>query len=291
MTKTVALDRLYADYSAGRLGRKTFEGMIFRAIREKVPALPGLNREEVEDFISWLYPRFSSAVDRYRATGSTFEAYIRALVRRSAMEYRHKHVRAHHAEIAAWTTEVPYAHLRERESGNLESLEAAAARAAELKCARNSRQLLMLLLKCCMHVSDDFVERISPNLGMQPAALNSMIESLKAQREKREKKIEDLRSLANYQLCRCLFHERTLRATRGEPALRQEVKEHIRRSRGKLSKTRERLASLRMDPSNAQIADILGVKKGSVDAALHALKARWKFGRGDLLEQSRHILN
>ena len=278
MQNSVTLNRRYVDYGAGRLERKIFEGLIFESILKTIPCLPGLRKEDREDFFSWLYPRISAAVDRYRDVGSTFEAYLRGLVRLSAKEYRRRQTRARNAEAAAWIAEVPRAYAVEAGGARLDGLEAARKRGRGN--AKNSRQLLMLTLKCCRHVSNDFVEKISGQVGMEPDALRALMDRLKENRKKREGQLETLRELANLQLCRRLFYERTLQMTRNDPEAAGRIKKRLEGCRKKLGKTRERLAKTRADPSNAQIAEVLGVTKGAVDSALHALKARWGIDEG-----------
>jgi DNA-directed RNA polymerase specialized sigma24 family protein len=41
---------------------------------------------------------------------------------------------------------------------------------------------------------------------------------------------------------------------------------------------RRRLRSIRLDPSNRQVAEVLGVPKGTIDSNLYAVKSKWRTG-------------
>jgi Mn-dependent DtxR family transcriptional regulator len=133
---------------------------------------------------------------------------------------------------------------------------------------------LVLVLKCCSYISDDFLERISVRLGIQPEALFAMISRLKELRGKREHEINRLREHTNCQFFRCVLYERSLRNMPDDSVAGQRMKERLERGRNRLAKMRRRLARLHPDPSNQQIADVLGVTKGTVDSALYHLKKR-----------------
>jgi len=281
MQRAVSLNDLYADFSAGLLERGEFEGAVFRAISANTRCIPGFSREEHEDYISWLYPRIRNAISTYQETGSSFQTYIGAMVRMTAKEYRQRQASSFTAETTAWITQLPDLYVSESEP-QYDERPAVAEQPARL---RNPRQLLILVLKCCNYVSADFLERVSPRLGVTPAALSDMINRLKEQREKREREIGLLRERVNSQFFRCIYYERSLQNVAQDSVQALRFRERIERGRKRLGKMRERLARLRPDPSNCQIAEVLGISKGSVDAALHILKARWNKA------QNQHILN
>ena len=288
MQKAVSINCLYDDYAAGLLEKKSFEGIIFKTIYENYSGRPSLGREDFDDFISWLYPRVSRAVDNYRDTGASFEAYVNNLVRMAAKEYRWRQFRGRNAEAAALITQLPDLYVCESEAVYNADRRDRGGHVGERETVRNPRQILMLALKCCRYVSDDFLERIAPKLGIPPETLRAMFARLNENRQKREAGVERLRKLANLQLCRCLFHEKSLPILRDNPPVLRRTEALLERCRARLGATRARLAKMPLEPSNAKIAEILGVTKGTVDAALHSLKS--KPGDGGTT-QKRHILN
>jgi DNA-directed RNA polymerase specialized sigma24 family protein len=267
MQNTITLNGLFADYSAGLLEKRKLEGEIFRAIKEDVRRLANWNREDNDEYLSWLYPRISQAISTYRETGSCFETYIGSLVRMTAREFRSKKARNYLAESAAWmsvfpdmyTSEDPpeYAHIEEEIKPN----------------PVHPRQLLILILKCCCYVSDDFLERAAPKLGIPKEELDRMVSLLRKLREKRERCNVLLQERTNYQFYRCIFYEKRLKALPENSIAAQRIRDRLERGRDRLANLRERLAKRVPDPSNHQIAKLLGISKGTVDSVLYRLKS------------------
>jgi DNA-directed RNA polymerase specialized sigma subunit len=113
MQNIIKLSNLYEEYHAGLLEKKDLEGAIFKTIKEEFRFLPGLSYEDIDDFISWLYLRLKRAIDSYKDKGSSFEIYIRTLVRLAAKEFRYRQAHNYSAESAAWITQIPDMHTCE----------------------------------------------------------------------------------------------------------------------------------------------------------------------------------
>jgi FixJ family two-component response regulator len=63
------------------------------------------------------------------------------------------------------------------------------------------------------------------------------------------------------------------------------MKQRGEKARKRLEGMRNRLASIRTDPTNRQVAEVIGISKGSVDSGLHALKTKWN------LSDNKSLLN
>jgi DNA-directed RNA polymerase specialized sigma24 family protein len=277
MMNTLSLNSHYAHFSAGLLGRDDLEVLLFEKIRKEIRSvrLPGWEKEDYDDYISWLYPRLSRAINTYQETGSSFEAYIGTLIRLTVKEYRHRQARDYINETVAWNAGSSDMFASENPPEYGENLTAEQA-----GIARNPRQLLILVLKCCNYVSPDFLERISPRLGIEADVLQKMINRLKDGCISRMERIELLREKINCLFCRCMVYEKNLLVTEDETAVRR-LEGRLERGRNRLEKMRLKLAKTRPDPSHSRIARLLGVSKGTVDAALHSLKIRWNRWQGD----------
>ncbi|MCL1837634.1 MAG: hypothetical protein FWG46_08820 [Treponema sp.] len=277
---TVSLNELYADYSAELLDRKELEGAVFRHIDEDTWHLNGFTREEYEDYVSWLYPRIRHAIANYRENGSSFESYIEAMVRMTIKEYRMRQTRKYVAETTAWLTQMPDAYVSE-EKPEYDELQFPGN---QLKF-RNPRQVLILILKCSCYVSDDFLERVSPKLGIEPDEMRRMIDKLRELRANRKRKIDIQRERTNCQFFRCLYYERNLQALNKDSIAAQRMQERLKRGRKRLENMRRRLEQMRPDPTNRQIADVMGIAKGTVDFTLHSLKER---GKGKVTNEAKN---
>jgi len=267
MQNTITLNGLFADYSAGLLEKKDLEGEIFRSIKDSIRRFSNWDRADNDEYLSWLYPRISHAIGTYRETGSSFESYINAIVRMTAKEYRSRKARTNLAERAAWTTMIADMYVSE------DAPDYACNEKEDRLDAIQPRQLLILFLKCCVYVSDDLLGRAAPSMGIPPEELGGMVTHLKKFREKREQFNTALREKANYQFCRCIFYEKRLSVMPENSIAAQRIRERLERGRARLAKIRERLAKRIPGPPNSEIAKLLGLSKGTVDAVLYRLKS------------------
>jgi len=263
-------------YAAGLLKKGSFEVAIFRIIKKNMRhlGLTGWNREERDDFISSLYPRISRAIDKYRETGSTFEIYINTLVRLTAKEYCMNAARNYVKETAAWLAQVPNMYVSEDETEYDDYSGAETENADKPVKLKNPRQLLILILKCCNYVTEDFLEKVSPQLGIKPETLNTMIDRLKKQREERITEFSLMREKAGNQLYRIIFYQKELEALAEDTVITQRLKKRLEHGRIRLKRMRRRIARVRLDPTNLQIAKLLGLSKSTVDNVLYILRSR-----------------
>jgi len=287
MQNLLTLNELYERYTNGALKKEAFEGAIFRIIKKNMHqlGLTGWNREERDDFISSLYPRISRAINKYQDTGSSFEIYINTLVRLSAKEFCANATRSYVKETAAWITQLPDMYVCENEA---EYEEYADTKDEKPEKPKNPRQLLILILKCCNYVTEDFLERVSPQLNIKPETLSAMINHLKEQREKRITEISQMRDRISCQLYRCIFYQKELEALTENDIIAQRFRKRLEHGRLKLKRMRKRLTRTRIDPTNLQIATLLGLSKNTVDTVLHTLKLRAKQPVEALKNEAEH---
>jgi len=273
MQNSLSLNDLYARYVSGLLKKKELEGEIFKSIQENVGrfGLVGWNKQDSDDYLSTLYLRISRAINTYQEAGSSFETYINAMVRLTAKEFRSRQIRSYLEENAVWITQLPDMYACESE---MEYNDHTAAITKDPERLKNPRQLLILLLKCSNHVTTDFLEKISPKLGIEPESLSTLISHLRGQRERREMEIAALREKINLQFYRCILLEKRLRLMAENSIGAQRLKKKLEQGRNRLLKIRKQIAYRRLDPSNSQIAKLLGISKGTVDSVLYNLRVQ-----------------
>ncbi|MDR3192703.1 MAG: hypothetical protein LBT87_06520 [Treponema sp.] len=310
MQNILALNELYHQYVEGSLGRKEFEGTIFSTILKNARYFyyADWDEDEYVDYLCWLYPRLSNAIDNYREKGYSFSAHIIALVRYSFKEYRSRQVDHYITEFAAWTLHAADTEVHNREpeysaepsprptavlpgmAGKPET-PAAGEREGMAKVlpenirVNNPRQILLLLLKSYYFVSDDFLERIAQAIGVEAKKIKKMIEQLRGWRARRDESIRVLQERIFCQFYRCIVFEKRLR-TASEGTVRYEkLSKNLKGARDRLANMRRRLAGIRVDATNQQVADLLGITKGAVASNLHALRNR--YAQPDPEEQNR----
>jgi len=279
MPEGFSLNNLYAQYAQGALERKKFESLIIEDIlrEHRYYNLWEKEKDTRYDFVSWIYPRLHNAVDNYKVSvGATFESYISTLVRWSFREYRARLANRQSVEYAVLTArESPNMYVHGTEPVYCENESAIISEdEIPLKLAKNPRQLLILVLKCYYYVSDDFLERLAPQVGVDKQILCHMIDTLRRQRIKRHDYIRIMQERIHSQYFRCIIYENNLRVVQRDTMLSQKLEIQLEKAWQRFRTMRKRYSNIRTEATNQQIADLLKVSKGTVDANLHALKTR-----------------
>jgi hypothetical protein len=268
MRDNLLLSKLLTRYSLGLISRKDLEGHIFKFILDNRQEFRPYkwNEEEYVDFVCAFYPRISRAIDNYRETGSSFDAYISSLVHWGIRESRARQLDRHIAEYACWEAKaLDEAAVKEEEALYSEPEPAFAE-------VVNPRQVLVLLLKSYQYMSQDFLERICPALNMDIKKLKKMIDELRELRLKRDEDIRALQERIHTQFYRCIVYEKKLRRAGIDSTRREKLLGCLDRGRKRLQSMRKRLGSMKTAASNRQVAQILESAKGTVDAHLFRLK-------------------
>jgi hypothetical protein len=180
MQDHLPLDSCLAQFYEGEVGKKELEGFIFEYILDNYRNfyLNDWEEDECVDFLCWQYPRPSRAVDNYRYEGASFTAYIGALVRLSAKEFRQMEKEHRLIERTYWDAAAEDMFVRNSEPDYLSE----SVPKAPFRPVTNPRQALILLLKSYSFISDDFIARAAPAIGMSKEALMQLVENLRAMR-------------------------------------------------------------------------------------------------------------
>lgn len=264
------LSDLYQMYNKGAMQKKDIEGRMFRYLLENSDRynLFDGNRDRWEEFLSWLYPRFTRAIDLYRDTGSSFDAYITGLVHCAAREYRCREAEHYLTEFVCWKARAEEMELFESECEYPES-----RKEVFIPGGINPRQVLFLLLKSYFFVSDEFVKKAAGIIGMKSEAIRNLIDELRKQRSGQEAKILDMRERVHCQHYRCLAYQKRMSTALPGTEYHERMKDRFERARKRFDTMKKRLERMRMAASNRMIADLLGIPKGTVDSGLFSIKS------------------
>lgn len=272
--KAATLSEMQQHYLLGKIDKREFEGLIFQYLLdnfEKFHQFEG-NRERWIDFVTWFYPRLSRAVDGYREIGASFETYINTIVQWACREYRNKEADHQATEYACWKARAEETAVQDTEPAYM----AAQTIPPPLPLMYSKRQILILFLKSYYFVSDDFTGRVAAGLGMEKRELYRLVDELKKLRLKREHDILHLKERIHCQYYRCLTYEKRLLLAMPGTGYHEKINGRFGRARLHLEATKRRLAGMRMDATNRQIAAVLHIPKGTVDSALHAIRKKSK---------------
>jgi hypothetical protein len=270
MQNLSGLNVLYERYREGELVKKDFEGEIFRIILANLKSfyLFEGDKEEAVDYLCWLYPRLSRAIDNYRNNGAPFSSYIGALVRCSTKEYQSRRMDHYITEYAAWTARAADLEVH---SPTPEYLKEERKTPPELSVLK-SRQILLLILKSYYFASDDFIEKVAPFTGVEKERLAQMIEGLRNRRSRKDEEIREFQERISTQFYRCIAWEKRLKSLMPESGRYEKVQIQLDRARRRLEKMRKRFSRFRVEATHRQIAEVAGVSPGTVSSSLYLLK-------------------
>ena len=136
---------------------------------------------------------------------------------------------------------------------------------------RLCKRLLMLTLKNAYYIDDSYIERIAELTGCSRSWLEDAVQELRLRGEKRRQRLETYEIRANkayLEICR-IHRELGL--------CLEATKQHELRKRLRLVRTRMRRAcrgknSVLLNPTNREIAEVMGIPKGSIDSGLYLLR-------------------
>ncbi|MDR2941649.1 MAG: hypothetical protein LBV17_03560 [Treponema sp.] len=272
------LNDLFSMFIEKKINRSKFEGLVFiYLVNNKTRLMSKYWRnDEYEEYISWFYPRLSKAIDTYKETGSSFEAYLSNIVRTASKEYRMRIAINEVTEQSAWNSQIPEFFTREESPAYLADKPnyEISQLVSQIKGRKNPKQLLALILKCYYYISDEFLDKIAAHTGLDKKILKDMIEKLHIMRERHEDAIYRMKERIYGQFYRCIAYEHRLSFLAENTTAFLKLKRRLEKARIRLEKMRNRVFKVRTCPSNREIAGVIGITKGSVDASLHKLKKR-----------------
>jgi len=275
-----SLNKLFSDFTERRINRADFEGSIYNYLvyNQEKTCLSHWERDEYEDYVSWFYPRLQKAIDSYHDIGASFEAFMSRFLLISSKEFRVRTAKNSVTEYSAWCAQVPELYAREEEPvySYKNAKNVITQLTIDQKGRKNTRRLLALILKCYYYVSEDFAERIAPLIGVDKKELLAMLNKIRETRQKRDDEIYKMKERIYCQFYRCMIYERKLLIVDENTGLYEKLKFRLGKARQRLERMRMRISRIRTDATNKQVAEIIGISKGTVDASLHRLKLKWR---------------
>jgi DNA-directed RNA polymerase specialized sigma24 family protein len=276
MKKQTQLSDLHQKYVQKEITKKEFEEYIFKYLlnnHEHLNPFKG-NEERFMDFLSLLYPRISRAVDSYRDTGASFEAYLASIIHWSQKDYKTRESDHFIIEYSCWKARAEEISSENPEPGYVETeIDLSPYEVLE---NYTRRQSLILFLKSYYFVSEDLLRRVAKILEMRQEDLWALVEQLRARRMKHERAVSELKARIHGQYYRCLAFQNRIAAAPLESALYEKLKKSYEKATHRLQNMKKRLAGFKVDVSNRQIAEILNLSKGTIDSTLHVIHEKAK---------------
>jgi len=273
------LNALYSDYLDGNLKRAEFEGLLYTHFvrNQEKTCLSYWKRDDYEDFLSWFFPRLRYSIDSYKEIGASFDAFVSKYLLISSKEYRVRTTTNAITEYSAWSARVPEMYAREEPPAYVhrETEDLISKLIIDRKGRKISRRVLALILKCYYYVSEDYAEKIAPMIGIEPKTLIAMLRKMHKIRQKKDDHIYLLKERIYCQFYRCLVYDRRLSLAKEDSTLYKKMKLKLEMAKQRLEKMRGRMAGIRTEATNKQVAEVIGIRKGTVDSSLYQLRTRW----------------
>ena len=271
-----SLSELRSEYDKGSFDRKIFEGLIFKYLidnKNKYNLFSG-HPDRWFDFIGWLYPRLSRAVDYYRETGSSFDSYINSIVHWSGKEYRAIEERRRITEYICWKSknmEVRNSSPEYAEENNTEHDQKPLFQLAFFSC----RQILILFLKAYYFIDENILSRVSNRTKINIEHLRVLLDRVREKRLPRDIKINTYKENLNSQYLRCIAYQSRLYEACPGTAKYYKLSKYLERARRRYYFMKERFNNVRLEATNRQVSEVLNIPKGTVDSALYNIKKKW----------------
>lgn len=263
--------------------RSGFEGLV-ADLAPRVLAYPrrrfGWDEDACADFYAWFHPRLLRVLGRFRDQGKPFESYLVSVLHWQARTFALRVRRREQAwgmgprlAAAASAEEVELRGGAAEGGGDAADEEATAgARRTWPRLADSDRRnLLFLVLKFCRHLDPSSLAAAAAATGAAPARLAALAEELRAGLAPAERRLEALRLRRNGAFSRARLLEAAI-ARAVDPAEVAALRARREAANRCLAATMRRMARVRRDPTNREIARALGVPKGTVDCGLFLLK-------------------
>jgi DNA-directed RNA polymerase specialized sigma24 family protein len=225
------------------------------------------NGGDLADFLCWLYPRLLNSIRNYRKEGGTFDAYIATVARYSCREYNSLNERACLAENIYSMDCVHESETREPEEAYEQEL-------SDTPVGLSPAQMLVVMLKSYYFVTDELVSKAAPIIGIDADALGGMIDTLHRLRLKKEARAAKLASNIHRLYYRRLEHEKSIETKFEDKTVCAAISARIELIRLRMDRMRKRLKSMRLEATNKEVADVLGVPKGTVDSRMSVIKSK-----------------
>ncbi|GEM_PF-1131827 len=278
---------------AGGPGRTAVISRIINDVVAKRERYGYADRQEALEHLAGFYHRIGNLVDKYRPSQRGFEPYmvssLRFHRRNDEIEARERSFRL--SEIlarpeyrdCAWSEadaqvtwdadETPghgQGHLEDSHRREiLAGLSVDARRPASLESA--CKRILFLALKCGFSLNETQICLLGGITGLGEAHLRSRIEALRSMAESRLRRQEAyIRVRDKLYAGLCYYEGRAKQESDPERRARWDIL--VERYRARLRRARQRVNAVQAQPTNEEVALVLGLPKGTVDSGLHYLR-------------------
>jgi DNA-directed RNA polymerase specialized sigma24 family protein len=240
----------------------------------------GASEDDCGEFYLFFYPRLLRLLDKFEDRGKPFEWYFNSVLRWHYKVYCSRKQRDQIRWVVArnllfWEVPEPVAAgsapvESPRWGGQIIAMD----RFGNSRESTCRRRILYLALKNARHLDEPAIRRISGVTGVGEDHLSGMVEQLRAALYKRELRLHKFYRRQNRVFTRIFLLQRDL-LRECDPAAKADIAFVLSRQRTALRSVQRKIRRIRLHPSNREIAELLGIPKGTVDTSLYWLRHQW----------------
>jgi len=235
----------------------------------------GWDEDACGDFYLYFQPRLLRLLGRFQDLGKPFESYLCAVLGwqlRNFARERRRGERKWSATLRLDTADP----VRESapEDERVRSYPRLTPQVlAVIRTGADRRNFLFLLLKCARHIDREKAEALAPLTSVPAAKMLALASSLAESRAHRDRRLAIFVERRNRAFCLARLLEGELRYET-DPCRRQEMERRLASANKRMAMAMTRMSRVAVAPTNREIAESLGVPKGTVDSGLCVLKRK-----------------
>ncbi|MCX7029479.1 MAG: hypothetical protein NTU62_05085 [Spirochaetes bacterium] len=232
----------------------------------------GWDEDACSEFYLFFHPRLLRVLCRFRDQGKPFESYLSSVLHWQARSFSHQRKKDEQAWAMGFRLEPAAAPEPDEVHDPAWSPAPRRLASPRLRIA-DRRSLLFLVLKCCRRLQPEHLAAAAAATGVEPHRLADLVDRLRAGLEPAEQRLATLRERRNRAFSQARLLEAEL-AGRPDPGPAERLRLRLAAANRRMAAAIERMARVRRDPTNREVARVLGVPKGTVDCGLFWLKRR-----------------
>lgn len=277
-----SLDNVYNDYCSGKVQWDHFIASCYEYIQHRTAKFLPIAPDDRDDTVAEFYPRLCTLAERYENTGSSFETYVTVSLRyywrtrtRKRDARREYEVLIPDFQTMECTAESADYTVTESKHDAAEALERSLCPLLSNTRTRDAirRQLIISFCKNFPLLSESEIQRYIARLRIPLSFVRSLDSFVTERRSRVIKRRNEFARLRDRHFVRMQSFQRRA-DTEIDVKRRRQWEEQRAFHRRRWSFYRRRLQRQYVHLSNKEVAELLGIPKGSVDSALARLAHR-----------------
>jgi RNA polymerase sigma factor (sigma-70 family) len=256
------------------------------ALAPRIYAYPrhklGLDEDACGDFYVYFQPRLLRLLARFKDQGKPFESYLCSVLSWQLKNFARERRRSERGwktalrlEAADQAGQCAPAEAEPdswpRMPGFPGEAELRLRGLLEKECDR--RNLVLLALKCLHSLTPERIESLCSLTGFSEDLLHGYVSRLRVRTEPRQGRLKAFRERRNRAFSQARLLETEL-SEETDPARRDCLAALLARARRRMRTAILRMSRVLINPTNREIAEVMGIPKGTVDSGLYWLKRK-----------------